>query len=548
MATFVGFLILLLITLEVAADLESPQVFYDWTVSYSRRAPLGVEKQVIVINDEFPGPLLNASTNDIVHVNIHNNLMEPFLMTWNGIHVRRNSWQDGAQETNCPIMPGQSWTYTFQLKDQIGSFFYFPSLLLQKGGGGYGAITVNNRDVLLLPFNQPYQDLNMLLADWYNAHHWDLRRLLDEGHSLRNPDGILINGLGPYDANFVFEPGQTYRLRISNVGLKTSINLRIEDHQLLLVETEGSYTIKQYYTSLDIHVGQSYSVLVTAKSHSQGGSFYMVASSRFTFPEITGVAVIRYTDSLGEHMGPLPQGPSLFDYSFSLDQARSIRWDLSVGAARENPQGSFHYGNIKISRMIYLENGVMTNQNKLRYTINGVSFVHPDTPLKLADYFQINHVFTPGIIPDMPDQTRMPTLGTSVIDALYRDFVHVVLYNPLSQLQSWHLDGYSFFVVGMEQGNWNPSKMATYNMVDAVSRSTVQVYPSSWTAILIKLDNQGMWNLRSQNAENWYLGQELYIRVKGVGQDDPLTIPTNDEAPIPDNVIKCGRALLHFLP
>lgn len=119
-----------------------------------------------------------------------------------------------------------------------------------------------------------------------------------------------------------------------------------------------------------------------------------------------------------------------------------------MGAARENPQGSFHYGNIKISRMIYLENGVMTNQNKLRYTINGVSFVHPDTPLKLADYFQINQVFTPGIIPDMPDQTRMPTLGTSVIDALYRDFVHVVLYNPLSQLQSWHLDGYSFFVVG----------------------------------------------------------------------------------------------------
>lgn len=66
----------------------------------------------------------------------------------------------------------------------------------------------------------------------------------------------------------------------------------------------------------------------------------------------------------------------------------------------------------------------------------------------------------------------------------------------------------------------------------------------SWTALLIKLDNQGMWNLRSQIAENWYLGQELYIRVKGVGQDDPLTIPTNDEASIPDNVIKCGRAQL----
>lgn len=49
MATFVGNFILallLIIALEVTADLEPPQVFYDWTVSYSRRAPLGVEKQV----------------------------------------------------------------------------------------------------------------------------------------------------------------------------------------------------------------------------------------------------------------------------------------------------------------------------------------------------------------------------------------------------------------------------------------------------------------------------------------------------------------------
>ena len=45
-----------------------------------------------------------------------------------------------------------------------------------------------------------------------------------------------------------------------------------------------------------------------------------------------------------------------------------------------------------------------------------------------------------------------------------------------------------------------------------------QVYPTSWTAILIELDNQGMWDLRSQDAEKWYLGQELYLRVVGVGK------------------------------
>lgn len=70
-----------------------------------------------------------------------------------------------------------------------------------------------------------------------------------------------------------------------------------------------------------------------------------------------------------------------------------------------------------------------------------------------------------------------------------------------------------------------------------------QVYPFSWTAIMVMLDNRGMWNLRSQDAENWYLGQELYIRVKGAGDEDPSTIPARDEAPIPENAILCGRTV-----
>lgn len=65
----------------------------------------------------------------------------------------------------------------------------------------------------------------------------------------------------------------------------------------------------------------------------------------------------------------------------------------------------------------------------------------------------------------------------------------------------------------------------------------VQVYPLSWTAVLVKLDNIGMWNLRSQDAEKLYLGQELYIRVKG--DEDRTEI--SDELPMPANAILCGK-------
>jgi hypothetical protein len=88
-----------------------------------------------------------------------------------GIQMRMNSWQDGVMGTNCPIPPGWNWTYEFQLKDQIGSFFYFPSLGLQRAAGGFGPITVNNRATVPVPFDQPHGDITLFIGDWYTKSH-----------------------------------------------------------------------------------------------------------------------------------------------------------------------------------------------------------------------------------------------------------------------------------------------------------------------------------------------------------------------------------------
>lgn len=89
----------------------------------------------------------------------------------NGIQQRRNSWQDGVLGTNCPIPPRWNWTYQFQLKDQIGSFFYFPSLNFQRAVGGYGGIVLHNRPVIPVPFDKPDGDITLLIGDWYNRNH-----------------------------------------------------------------------------------------------------------------------------------------------------------------------------------------------------------------------------------------------------------------------------------------------------------------------------------------------------------------------------------------
>lgn len=97
-----------------------------------------------------------------------------------------------------------------------------------------------------------------------------------------------------------------------------------------MAETEGSYTVQQNYTSLDIHVGQSYSFLVTMDQNASS-DYYIVASARFVneslWQRVTGVAILRYSNSKGKASGPLPDPPNdMYDKTFSMNQARSIRY------------------------------------------------------------------------------------------------------------------------------------------------------------------------------------------------------------------------------
>ncbi|CAK9172158.1 unnamed protein product [Ilex paraguariensis] len=517
---------------------EDPYLFFTWNVTYGTLSPLGVPQQVMLINGGFPGPAINCSSNNNIVVNVFNNLDEPLLFTWNGIQQRKNSWQEGLLGTNCPIPPGTNYTYHFQVKDQIGSYFYYPSTILHRAAGGFGGIRVNSRLLIPVPFLDPEDDYHVLVGDWYIKSHSALRTLLDSGRTLAKPDGVLINGKagkgnGKDEPQFTMQPGKTYRYRFCNVGLKNSINVRIQGHIMKLVELEGSHTVQNEYESLDVHLGQCYSVLVTADQEPK--DYYIVASTRFTKTVLTSTATIHYTNGNGPASPELPEAP--VGWAWSLNQFRSFRWNLTASAARPNPQGSYHYGKINITRTIKLANSAGMVDGKLRYAINGVSYVESVTPVKLAEYFgAADKVFKYNIIGDEPpaEASDKMTLAPIVLNATFRNFVEIIFENPEKSVQSWHLAGYSFFPVGIEPGTWSPEKRKNYNLLDAVSRNTIQVYPKSWAAIMTTLDNAGMWNLRSMSLERQYLGQQLYISVLSPAHS------LRDEYNIPDNAPLCG--------
>jgi len=511
---------------------EDPYIYFTWNVTWGTIWPLGIPQQGILINGQFPGPQIDSVTNNNVVVNVFNNLDQSFLISWSGIQQRRNSWQDGVFGTNCPIRPGKNFTYKFQVKDQVGSYYYFPSLYMQRAAGGFGGLKVSNRVVIPLPFPEPDGDITLLIGDWYKTNHSILRRTLDVGRPLGQPDAVLINGRGlPNQESITVDQGKTYRLRISNVGLSSSLNFRIQGHKMKLVEVEGSHTVQNVYDSLDIHVGQSYSVLVTADQPPQ--DYYIVASTRFITPVLSTTGIFHYSNSQKQVSGSIPGGPT--EIGWSLNQARSIRWNLTANAARPNPQGSYHYGNITISRTIKLANSAPIINGKQRYAVNGISYLRPSTPLKLADYYSIGGVYSVGGIADSPNGGS-GFMQTALLSVEYRAFVEIVFQNYENTIQSWHLDGYSFFVVGMDGGEWTPASRKRYNLFDAVSRCTTQVYPQSWTAVLLTFDNAGMWNLRSETWARQYLGQQTYVRV------NTLVRSARDEYDIPHNAILCGKA------
>ncbi|XP_019251163.1 PREDICTED: monocopper oxidase-like protein SKU5 [Nicotiana attenuata] len=353
------------------------------------------------------------------------------------------------------------------------------------------------------------------------------------------------NPMNPSQYNEVISPiflsptaiGKTYRLRISNVGSEWSFNFRIQNHSMLLVETEGSYTNQITLESLDVHVGQSYSVLVTADQDT--ADYYIVATAKMAnstqLKTLEVVGVLHYENSTKPADGPLPNGPDPFDVHFSISQARSIRWNLTTGAARPNPQGSFNVSNVTLSQTFVLQNSVNKKNGMINYAINNVSYDTPQTPLKLADYY-LNGGAGVYELDKFPANSSLPetVYGTFVVSGEHKGWLEIVFKNELKVMDSWHLDGFGFFVVGYGFGNWNPESRCMYNLFDPVVRSTVQVYPKGWTAVYVYLDNPGMWNLRSQNLKHWFSGQELYIRVY---DSDPN--PAKEHPP-PKNLLYCG--------
>ncbi|KAI5281256.1 hypothetical protein KEM54_003296 [Ascosphaera aggregata] len=162
----------------------SKTIELNWTVTSGIRRPDGVLKRVYLINDLFPGPTVEARSGDRLLITVHNVLEnETTSMHWHGLHMRGANNMDGVDSvTQCPIAPGESFLYDFEIAGyQSGTFWYHSHSSLQRGEGLFGAFIVHKPVPLTIRGSTPRRALLseserygydsealMLMGDWYH--------------------------------------------------------------------------------------------------------------------------------------------------------------------------------------------------------------------------------------------------------------------------------------------------------------------------------------------------------------------------------------------
>ena len=130
-------------------------------------------EQVILINDAFPGPLIEANWGDTVQVTVHNGITgeqpEGTALHWHGFLQKQTPYYDGVPAVGqCPIAPGKTLTYQFQA-DLYGTSWYHSHYSAQYSAGIAGPLVVYG------PKNADY-DIDVgpvMLSDWYHTEYYE---------------------------------------------------------------------------------------------------------------------------------------------------------------------------------------------------------------------------------------------------------------------------------------------------------------------------------------------------------------------------------------
>ncbi|KAJ1830435.1 ferroxidase fet3 [Coemansia sp. RSA 2711] len=249
----------------LATSALSKNVTYYWNLTYAQANPDGLQpRRVITVNGQWPPPVLHATLNDTLTIELQNSLDVSTTLHAHGLHLQNANYMDGAyMVTQCGIPPGANFTYTYDIQ-QTGTFWVHLHKGMQYADGLRAPLILHDPNE-----TQAYdEDMVLPLEDWY---HRESAELTHEFLSWKNPGGaepvpnsMLVNRTGAEPTTLRFEPGKTYRIRLINMSVLATFHFAIEGHTMRVIEVDGVDCQPHKVTNVQVAAAQRVSVLVTA--------------------------------------------------------------------------------------------------------------------------------------------------------------------------------------------------------------------------------------------------------------------------------------------
>lgn len=186
-----------------------------WVQKYSARLLQGPKETITEIAGSYLGPVIRLQKGQKVRIHLHNELIQPTVTHWHGLHVPAN--MDGHPQYT--IEPNETLVYEFEVLNRAGMNIYHPHphemTARQVYYGLAGAIIVNDDEEAALELPSGEYEIPIVIQD----RHFDADNQLVYTQHMREHmmgfygDRILVNGHADFQLDVA---SRAYRLRVLN--------------------------------------------------------------------------------------------------------------------------------------------------------------------------------------------------------------------------------------------------------------------------------------------------------------------------------------------
>ncbi|KAK4503238.1 hypothetical protein PRZ48_006666 [Zasmidium cellare] len=499
---------------SIATDFDQKHPTTGKTVSYNLAITNGTcnpdggaDRICFLINGQYPGPLIEANWGDTVTVTVTNNLQSNgTAMHFHGVRQLGSCGADGVNGvTQCPIAPGQSYTYSF-IASQFGTSWYHSHFSNQYGDGVVGPMVFHG------PASANYDiDLGTYsLSDWYYATAYQVAaRTLNNLQSKNGPpaaDNILINGTnknaqGGGKYNYVsVTKGKKYLLRLINMSVDNYIKVSLDNHPLQVISSDYVPTKPFSAQWLTIGIGQRYDVVINANQ--TAANYWFRAEVNTACQSSNGW----YGRAVWSYNGVATADPVSSSFPAISDCTEPT--NINPYWVQPVPSGNFPQMaqtlNVNLTGAQVVPGGDVVVVWALNQTTLNVNWSNPT----------MSYLFN--------QDTNYPS-NLGLIDTVAEGGWNYWLIQQSSGLppipHPIHLHGHDFFVLG--QGTTTFTGSETLNWSNPPRRDTATVYGGGWLAIAFRSDNPGAWLMHCHIA--WHISEGLGMQF--LEQPDKITMP-----------------------